>query len=236
MTVTGVRSPVVRRDLAWAAGGLVAAIVATSLVSALRLTGAWATPLAYLAAWVPLVAVVVLVCRPPAGWRSSVSAKLGLRFSVLDVFWGVAAGCLARAFDASVNLMLHGNTGLAPQPIIGVAPPLWLAVVGLLAAVLLAPVIEEVFFRGLLQRALVAEFGANARPAGRTWAAVVGVVVASAVFALMHLAGAGPAALIGTFAFGLVAGALTAVTGRIGGAIVAHVVFNGIAVALMWPY
>lgn len=67
-------------------------------------------------------------------------------------------------------------------------------------------------------------------------AAVLGVIVASAVFALMHVVGAGPQALIGTFFFGLLAGTLTATTGRIGGAVVAHVVFNGIAVLLMWPY
>lgn len=140
--------------------------------------------------------------------------------------------------------MLHGNTGLAPQPIIGAAPPLWMMLVGLLAPVLLAPVIEEVFFRGLLQRSLVAGLAGSrqarpagsAQPTGSVWAAVVGVVVASAVFTLMHLAGSGSAVLIGTFAFGLVAGALTAATGHIGGAIVAHVVFNGIAIALMWPY
>ena len=65
---------------------------------------------------------------------------------------------------------------------------------------------------------------------------MLGVIVASAVFALMHVVGAGPQALIGTFFFGLLAGTLTAATGRIGGAVVAHVVFNGIAVLLMWPY
>jgi uncharacterized protein len=66
----------------------------------------------------------------------------------------------------------------------------------------------------------------------RVWAAVVGVVATSVVFALVHLVGQAPVALLGTFVFALVAGTIAAATGRIGGAIVAHVVFNGIAVVL----
>jgi uncharacterized protein len=220
-----------------AAVGLVIALAATSALSALRLQGSWALPLAYLAAWVPMVVAVVVACLPRgpkirSAWRLA-SARLGLRLGLFDVFWGIAAGCLARAFDASVNLLLHGSTGLAPQPTLGGPPELALLILAFLAPVVLAPVIEEVFFRGLLQRALVSLLGERMPRLG---AAVLGIVVAAAVFAVMHVVGAGPAALIGTFVFGLIAGTLTAATGRIGGAVVAHVVFNGIAVLLMWPY
>jgi uncharacterized protein len=237
MELAAARSATARRDLVCAAAGLVVAIVATSALSALRLQGPWALPLAYLAAWVPMVGAVVVACVPPgpqirAAWRLA-SARLGLRFGLFDVFWGIAAGCLARAFDASVNLLLHGSTGLAPQPTLGGPPDLGVLILAFLAPVLLAPVIEEVFFRGLLQRALVSALGERMPRLG---AAVLGVIVASAVFELMHVVGSGSAALIGTFVFGLIAGTLTAATGRIGGAVVAHVVFNGIAVLLMWPY
>ena len=82
------RSAVVRRDLAWAAAGVIVAIVATSLVSGLRLAGDWATPLAYPVAWIPLVGAVALACRQPAirSWWRTATAKLGPWFDVFDVF------------------------------------------------------------------------------------------------------------------------------------------------------
>jgi membrane protease YdiL (CAAX protease family) len=63
----------------------------------------------------------------------------------------------------------------------------------------------------------------------------IAVVVSAATFALIHLIGVGSptAALVvglSTLLFGLGAGALAAMTGRIGGAIVAHVVFNALVV------
>ena len=67
------------------------------------------------------------------------------------------------------------------------------------------------------------------------------VLTTSLVFALMHaLVGSfSPAGLLvtlmSTTVFGLLVGTLAARTGRIGGAIVAHVVFNGLAVAATWP-
>ena len=163
MELVAARSSTARRDLVCAAAGLVVALAATWALSALRLQGAWALPLAYLAAWVPMIAAVVVACLPRgprirSAWRLA-SARLGLRFGLFDVFWGIAAGCLARAFDASVNLLLHGGTGLAPQPTLGAPAGFGVLVLAFLAPVLLAPVIEEVFFRGLLQRSLVSVLG-----------------------------------------------------------------------------
>jgi hypothetical protein len=60
MEVAAVRCGVVRRDWRGRPPEFVVAIVATSLVSGLRLAGESATTLAYLAAWVPLVAAVAL--------------------------------------------------------------------------------------------------------------------------------------------------------------------------------
>jgi hypothetical protein len=67
----------------------------------------------------------------------------------------------------------------------------------------------------------------------RRWALGNAVVVSAVTFALIHLINAGsPTAVfvIGLSTFGLGAGALAAVTDRLGGAIVAHVVFNAMVV------
>lgn len=75
-----------------------------------------------------------------------------------------------------------------------------------------APLVEELFYRGLLQRSLLRAF----RPA----VVIPGV---AAVFALVHFR---PLEYPGLFAFGLVLGVCQWTTGRLGLPIVAHVAFN----------
>jgi membrane protease YdiL (CAAX protease family) len=79
-----------------------------------------------------------------------------------------------------------------------------------------APVIEELFFRGLLLRSLSRRFG--------PWVAIVGsaVVFGLAHFELLQL----PALIL----FGLVLGVLAERTGRLGPGIVAHAAFNAATV------
>lgn len=88
-----------------------------------------------------------------------------------------------------------------------------------------APLVEEIFYRGLLQRAWLGRFDAASR-AG----AVLVVVAVAAVFALIHFR---PIEYPGLFAFGLVVGAMAAITRRIGMSIVTHVAFNATALALV---
>ena len=76
----------------------------------------------------------------------------------------------------------------------------------------MAPLVEEIFYRGLLQHGL--------RRYMPRWAAVV---VGAAIFALMHFL---LLQLIGLFAFGLAVGALVAWTGRLGTSMITHSVFN----------
>jgi membrane protease YdiL (CAAX protease family) len=83
-----------------------------------------------------------------------------------------------------------------------------------------APLVEELFYRGLLQGPLAARYN----PA----VVVIGV---AAVFALIHFR---PVEYPGLFAFGLVLGVCALRTGRLGMPIAAHVGFNaaGLVVAL----
>ncbi|MDQ6615814.1 MAG: CPBP family intramembrane metalloprotease, partial [Actinomycetota bacterium] len=79
-----------------------------------------------------------------------------------------------------------------------------------------APIVEELFFRGLLLRSLSRWFGPLAGIAGSA------VVFGLAHFELLQL----PALII----FGLILGALAHKTGRLGPAVVAHAAFNAVTV------
>jgi uncharacterized protein len=75
-----------------------------------------------------------------------------------------------------------------------------------------APLVEELFYRGLLQRPLASRFDETAV-----------VVIVALVFALVHFR---PIEIPGLFAIGLVFGVAALRTGRLGMAIMIHVGFN----------
>ena len=97
---------------------------------------------------------------------------------------------------------------------------LWVVLVG---AVVLAPIVEELFFRGLCLRAIEKRFGTTAAVFGSTF-----------LFTLPHFANpslAGTAvlfSLIGTV--GLLLALLVVKTGRLGPAVIAHALFNSVGV------
>src|SRR5690606_29357745 len=75
-----------------------------------------------------------------------------------------------------------------------------------------APLVEELFYRGLLQRSLARRVDDK-----------VAVVAVAAGFAFIHLR---PVEFPGLLAFGLVLGVCTMITGRISMGIAAHLAFN----------
>lgn len=75
-----------------------------------------------------------------------------------------------------------------------------------------APLVEEIFFRGMLYRAL-----------GRRFGAVVSIVASSLLFAAVHFQ---LIQFIGLFAFGVVLALLVQRFDRLGPAIWAHIAFN----------
>lgn len=184
---------------------------------------------AYLAVWVPLV--VVLCVADVARGRRSFAADFGLCVRWIDLLWGVGLGLVARGLVTLIELLATGRSSLDGGVLaLPTGFAFWFGIV--LAPVLIGPVIEETFYRGLVLRAVERRTGGTAFVA-----ASVAVVVSALVFGLAHLAqGAAysPTAAVitftGTFVFGLAAGALAAATGRLGGAIIAHIVFNGMLV------
>lgn len=88
-----------------------------------------------------------------------------------------------------------------------------------LVVVIGAPLVEELFYRGLLQRSMSTQFNDTL--------VVVGV---AAVFAMAHFR---PIEFPGLFAFGLILGTAALRTGRLGMPILAHVAFNATGLVLV---
>jgi membrane protease YdiL (CAAX protease family) len=236
MTATNGRVSGHRSGLTIAAVGLVTAVVLVMGLNELFLRGvirdrALGDLLSYLVVWLPLLAAALTFCFL-LGSRS-LGRDLGLRFRPLDLLWGLTLGLIARVMATVFEIAGYGQMvsggALLDEP----AHDLWWVFVVILAPVVVSPVVEELFFRGLVLRAVSRAVADNG--AARRWALGIAVVVSAVTFALIHLIGVGSptaAVVIGlsTLLFGLGAGALAAVTGRLGGAIVAHVVFNALVV------
>ncbi len=222
-----------QRDLVALLIALVVAVVLARIVSNLTLRGAVPGPvlqvlLGNVAVWVPLVFGIIWVVR-----RTGRDLFGRFRIELGDLVFALGIVILARVFDAVLSLSFSGTTGLQPGPSFG-PPDVGLLLVSAVGIVLISPVLEELFFRGLFQRLLAAELTPRTR-----WLAVL---VTAFLFALAHLfLGSATTSLGGvqvfmtTFVLGLLTGTLVAMTNRIGGAIVAHVLFNAVAVVATWP-
>lgn len=196
-----------------------------------------AEPLSYAVVWAPLVAAIVTGLARTGS--TSVRYRLAAGAKPIDIAWGIGGGLFARAFVLLATVVVTGRTGLASQPSLDGGAHGWQAVVAVLFAVVIGPAIEELFFRGYLQWAVesLGRLILSARAA-----AVMAAGVSAVLFAAMHVAlqtdmdvAATLTLAIGTLVLGMVAGAIVAFTGRVTGAIAAHIVFNAIAVTLTWP-
>lgn len=88
-----------------------------------------------------------------------------------------------------------------------------------LMTVVIAPLVEELFYRGLVQTAV-----------RRRLSTVPAVGLTAAVFAALHFQ---PLQFPGLFVFGAVAGLLVVRSGRLGPAIAAHLGFNAAALVVL---
>lgn len=156
--------------------------------------------------------------------QGSLARDFGMRMEWRDVPGGLFAGALSQVLLVPLvylPLSRFVDTSKLDEPARELTEPARGA--GLLVLtvllVLAAPVVEELFFRGLLLRALGRRFGTG-------WA----VVGSSLGFAAAHVQGLQFPAL---FVFGLGLGVLTVVVGRLGPAIWAHVGFNAVTLAVL---
>ncbi len=222
------------RDLLVIMIALLVAVLLSRIVGSVARTGGLPSPVtqmlaADLAVWGPLALGVGWVLR-----RSSPTVlvrRLGLGWA--DVVAAIGIVIVCRGLDAVLSVTFFGTTGLTPQVTLG-TPDVVLLVVSAIGVCLVSPVLEEIVFRGVMQRRLSSELTPRTR--------FLAVLATTLAFALAHLAittttssVAGFEIFVTTFVLGLLTGTLVAITGRVGGAILAHVLFNSVAVALSWP-
>ena len=157
-------------------------------------------------------------------------ADLGVRFRWIDL-WGLAIGIGGQIVIALVYAPfrrdIHDFNGPS-QKLTGGSHGAGFLVVAL-ATVILAPFMEELFFRGLLFKSLARLFTPTG--AGRTRARGAGIVLAVIVDGLLFgLAHGEWVQLAGLALFGVALAAISYRTGRLGMNMVSHASFNLVAI------
>ena len=205
--------------------------------------------------WTSMFSVTFYASRRH-GFRS-LARDFGLRFRWIDLAVGLGVGIAARIVLAVLLAILtllwplqDGEVIQGNAELFLTDDTVWLLINGVLGGVLIAPFLEELFNRGLvlrgIQNALWLRRTGNPRdsvtPAVQRrslmTSTVIALLVSSLAFGLLHT-GAVPDLrssvylLLSTFTVGLMCGVLTVITGRLGAAIVTHVVFNGTGVGLL---
>jgi membrane protease YdiL (CAAX protease family) len=215
-------------DVAIALGLFFAAlIVASVLVSPLP-----PQPAAFIAAAASYAALFAWCWR--ASHRrgiGSLASDFGLRFRPVDLAIGLAIGLVARGLSVLLVVLVTNVTGHVPENgnlVLG-DELAWALVRGILITSLVAPFVEELFFRGLVLRA-IRNLGARATASA--------IVVSTLLFVAMHLwqsTDVTLAIIVGatTLLLGAANAIVTVTTGRLGPAITAHVVFNASAVVTL---
>jgi membrane protease YdiL (CAAX protease family) len=154
----------------------------------------------------------------------SLRRDIGLAFEPADLLWGVAVGVVGLIAASAVQLALSPFpelTGTNTNYIDDQAGTAIGAAIVVFSTMFGAPFVEELFFRGLLQRSLF-RLGIGA------------AVVQAVVFGLIHVTpeeGLGNVGImLGVGTFGLVLGLAARYFRRLGPTIVGHAVFNAAAV------
>jgi membrane protease YdiL (CAAX protease family) len=154
---------------------------------------------------------------------------LGIRFRWIDVL-GIPIGIGGQLLVALIYVPIaphvhdfHQRFAAPAQRLTGGSHGVGYALI-VLATVAGAPFFEELFFRGVLLRALARLFG--------RWGGLVGpalaIVASGVLFALAH---AESLQLLGLAVFGVVRGGVSYRTGRLGMSIIAHASFNSLALS-----
>jgi membrane protease YdiL (CAAX protease family) len=217
------------RALPNALGGIAVAIVAARLVSTFALHQLSVPAGVYIGLFYSIIfGGLWLTCRSVSRRFGSghLSSDFGLAWRPSDLWRGPVVFVVARLAAGIAMSPWIGHTGRLQRLTEGLQRVPWTAFVIFSAfAMVAAPLLEELAFRGMLQRILTARFGPR-------WA-VVGQAIA---FSMYHLTpGLGwdnlPYAL-GLIGFGLVIGLFARRTRRLGTGCLAHALANTFAVII----
>ena len=178
--------------------------------------------------WAGLLGAVFYVSKRRG--TGDLRRDFGLDVRKADVGIGALGSIIGRSASVIVavplyaafhDLLRNPSVGLPPDKLTG-----GLFATFAVTACLGAPIVEELYFRGLIQTRLVWRLGATR-----------GIAITSAMFGAAHLIGwQGPASILAATAIaagGVVLGYLRNRTGRLGTSMVAHSLFNGFAVLLI---
>lgn len=206
--------------LAYAAVAVGAGIV-LSTAARVYLPGATGQALALLALWVGMavpVAIALIRTRPRGLFR----------FRWTDLIWGIGLGILLRVVQGWLAVAAGSPGGLPTYTTVDGGLGGWWWLTALVGPVAIAPVLEELLFRGVV---LVTVFRTAKRGLE---GGILALIASTAMFVAIH-------AVVGMSRWdepvyltlvGLTAGALVLLTGRIWCAVILHVVFNGSWVVL----
>jgi membrane protease YdiL (CAAX protease family) len=176
-----------------------------------------------------LGAAAVAVARRPARQSGGFAAALGLelplwsdtgrilRWSLLLLVVQAVAVALLVSFVPALEGAEADNSSFLREE------PMWALLLFVLLATAIAPVLEELLFRGIVLRGLMLRLG--------FWPAAI---VSSVCFGLFHAPGLGGDAVlivVATGVFGLGLCLLTRRTGRLGPGIGVHAVRNAVAIS-----
>lgn len=180
------------------------------------------------ALWMPMLGACWFVSRR-RGDRSF-ARDFGLRWRPLDIGLGLAGSIAARSTESIVLLpivLVHPHFRV---PEVSEFQRFTHGVSGWVALALVtcvgAPIVEELFFRGLIQTRLVGRYGP-----------VIGIGVTSVLFGAAHLIGwSGPISLVyalGIVGAGVSLGTMRHLTGRLGTSMMTHGFFNAQALLIV---
>ncbi|PIE31208.1 MAG: hypothetical protein CSA55_06185 [Ilumatobacter coccineus] len=227
------RSPIPPRvaALGWFAGWFLGTLVVGSVLLSLFDTGEgplapWQLAVMVGSGWTIFVALLWMMSN--AVGTTSLIADYGLRFRPIDLTGIIVGGAVQLAIVPVTYLALRSiwPDTFSDEAVSKRASELVSGASGLnlvllvLVIVIGAPVVEELVYRGLLQRS----FAAHIHP-------VMAWIGVSILFAVIHFSAV---EIPGLVLAGLAFGAWPLITGRIGGAIWTHVGFNaaGLVIAL----
>jgi CAAX protease family protein len=207
--------------------GLVGALVGVSIAASITGDtngGTDTAPLlaaAFLGQYGGTVLALYVVSRRKG--RGNLTDDFGLRLRLSD-WWVLPAGALLEVGAALALLPLQHLAGNESQDVVNELHNANGAKLAVLAvgAGLLAPVVEELLFRGLLLRALLRRFDATAA-----------VAISATTFALLHLVDPSlgtVVALPALAAVGVVSGVMAVRTGDLSRSIMLHAGFNLVTV------
>ncbi len=190
----------------------------------------WVTIAGLTGLWMGFLGAVFLASRLRGSGNPV--ADMGLRVSRWDAPVGIVIGIVGQLavdllylpFERAIPSLQHDLNAPANR-LTGGFHGADLAVIAVLTVVVV-PIVEELFFRGLLLQSLVRLF----RGAGSRLGPTLSVLSTGILFGLAH---AEPVQLAGLALFGVVLSVMAYRTGRLGACMFAHAAFNGFAVVVV---